>query len=132
MDGRAHLFQTGGEGGPGLVQGGGGAVAVNGAKRTICQLVDISIQVAGVPLEAPSSPRLSSVRTKLNSINRRGILIHSFCFQEWTISYKHMRTTRKKREKIPFAFIVKARFFFLVFVFIEGDGELKKKSLGFK
>lgn len=43
MDGRAHLFQTGGEGGPGLVQGGGGAVAVNGAKRTICQLVDISI-----------------------------------------------------------------------------------------
>ena len=45
MDGRAHLFQTGGEGGPGLVQGGGGAVAVNGAKRTICQLVDISIQV---------------------------------------------------------------------------------------
>ena len=37
-----------------------------------------------------------------------------------------MRTTRKKREKIPFAFIVKARFF-LVFVFIEGDGGLKKK-----
>ena len=48
-------------------------------------------------------------------------------FQEWTISYKHMRTTRKKREKIPFAFIVKARFF-LVFVFIEGDGGLKKKA----
>lgn len=97
------------------------------ANWLIYRYIDTSTAAAGVPLEAPSNPRLSSVRTKLNSINRRGILIHSFCFQEWTISYKHMRTTRKKREKIPFAFIVKARFF-LVFVFIEGDGGLKKKA----
>ena len=97
------------------------------ANWLIYRYIDTSTAAAGVPLEAPSNPRLSSVRTKIELNKPKGDSNSLLLFQEWTISYKHMRTTRKKREKIPFAFIVKARFF-LVFVFIEGDGGLKKKA----